>query len=107
MVNIEILEDCLIIASSSDLITKIISLILFIKRFYYILKDVKNKSIFSFIYNSLKQENENNNWSKTSIFKLTINIILTIFSFLIGIIPHFYYFTYGFKSEECFCGNSI
>ena len=107
MVNIEILEDCLIIASSSDIITKIISLILFIKRFYYILKDVKNKSILSFTYNSLKQENENNNWSKTSKFKLTINIILTIFSFLIGIIPHIYYFTYGFKSEECFCGNCV
>ena len=83
-----------IIASSSDIITKFISLILFIKRFYYISKEVKNKYPLSLTYldNSLKEEKENKNWSKTSIIKLIINIILSIISFALGVLFFLYYF---------------
>ena len=84
----------LILASSSDIITKLISLILFIKRFCYISKEVKNKYPLSLTYlnNSLKKEKENNNWSKTSIIKLIINIFLTVTSYTLAALLSIYNF---------------
>jgi hypothetical protein len=78
----------LLILCCSDMITKIISLILFIKRFSAISKEIKDKSSLSYSYldTSLKSQKEKGNWTCTSIFKLEINILISILSFGIGII---------------------
>ena len=78
----------LLIICSSDIITKIISLILFIKRFSAISKEIKNKTKISYPYlePSFSSSKENGNWTCTSKFKLSINIIISILSFGIGIL---------------------
>ena len=83
-----LVNNILFIISSSDIITKIISLILFIKRFSDISKEINIKTSLPFNYydDSLKRKHSSKNWSKTSIFKFIINIILTILSFSIVIV---------------------
>lgn len=83
-----LVNNILLIISSSDIITKIISLILFIKRFSDISKEINIKTSLPFNYydDSLKRKHSSKNWSKTSIFKFIINIILTILSFSIVIV---------------------
>ena len=82
----------LLLASSVDIITKIISLILYIKRFSEISKEIKEKSILSLtLIEVSSKENENKKWSKLSIFKFTINIILILLSFSISILFFIYH----------------
>ena len=77
----------LLLISGSDIITKIISLFLFIKRLSAISKEVNKKSSLLPLYaNTLKKNQESKNWSKTSMFKFTINIILSLSSFFIAIV---------------------
>ena len=82
----------ILLASSVDIITKLISLILFIKRFFEISKELKEKSILSFpLIDISSKDNEGKKWSSISILKFTINIILTILSFSISIVFYFYH----------------
>ena len=80
-----------LLASSVDIITKIISLILYIKRFSEISKEIRKKSILSLtLIEVSSKENENKKWSILSIFKFTINIILILISFSISILFFIY-----------------
>ena len=92
-----------LIACGMDIITKIISLILFIKRFSDISKEIKDKSILSFPYldNIQKQTNEKKSWSKTSIFKFSINIFLTILSIILCV-PRYIKYLKNSQVSECF-----
>jgi hypothetical protein len=89
----------LLLISGSDIITKIISLFLFIKRLSAISKEVNKKSsLLPFYSDTLKKNQESNNWSKTSMFKFTINIILSLSSFFIAIVKLI--FEYIFKDKD-------
>ena len=92
-----------LIAFSSDIITKIISLILFIKRFSYISKENSdNKTILTFPYlDNAQNETNEKIWSKTSIFKFSINIILTILSIIIGILCYIKYLKNESQTDNC------
>ena len=80
------MEKYLIAISSSDIIIRIISLILLIKRIIEISNESKKNSIVSLNYiDTLNQNDVNINWSKILIFKFSINIILILLSLSIGI----------------------
>ena len=81
------MENYFLIASGSDIITKIISLILYIKRFSEISKERKSKSILSLTYFENQSKKDNNpKWTKTLTFKFIINILLTLLSLSLGIL---------------------
>lgn len=89
-----LVNDILMLISGSDIITKIISLILFIRRFSDISKEINIKTSLHLTYfdDSLEKKHSSKNWSKTSIFKFIINIILIILSFSIVIAWSFFLF---------------
>ena len=100
--NIKILS----LISGSDIITKIISLVLFIKRLSAISKEINKKSsLLPFYTDTLKKSQKSENWSKTSIFKFTINIILSLSSFYIAIVKLIfkYIFKEGVHSSDNDC----
>ena len=78
----------LILLSFCDVITKLISIILFIKRLHEISKknEVNPMLSFSFLDNNNTHQNKTRKWSKILLFKFSINIILMIISFSMGII---------------------
>ena len=77
----------LIAISSSDIIIRIISWILLVKRIIKISNETKRNSIVSLDYlDTLNQNDVNIKWSKILIFKFSINIILILLSWSIGII---------------------
>ena len=83
----------LLLISGSDIITKIISLVLFMKRLSAISKEVNKKSsLLPFYTDTLKKNEKSKNWSKTSKFKFTINIILSLSSFYIAIVKLIFYY---------------
>ena len=91
----------LLLASSVDIITKIISSILFIRRFSHISKALKEKSILSSpLLDISSKDIENKKWSKISILKFTINIFLTLLSFSISILFYFYHLSNNEKDDS-------
>ena len=78
----------LILLSFCDVITKLISIILFIKRLHEISKKNKENPMlsFSFLDNNNTHQNKTRKWSKILLFKFSINIILMMISFSMGII---------------------
>lgn len=81
------LHKYLIAISSSDIITRIISWILMIKRIIKISNETKRNSLVTLNYlDTLNQNDVNIKWSKILIFKFSINIILILLSWSIGFI---------------------
>ena len=101
------MENYLLIASSSDIVTKIISLILFIKRFSEISSKLNKNSILSFTYFENSKDGKKTNWTKTSIFKFMINIILSILSLSLGILCIIKYLKDKKNNSECIFDNCL
>ena len=81
------LHKYLIAIASSDIIIRIISWILMIKRIIKISNETKRNSLVTLNYlDTLNQNDVNIKWSKILIFKFSINIILILLSWSIGII---------------------
>ena len=101
------MENYLLIASGSDIVTKIISLILFIKRFSEISNKLNKNSILSFTYFENSKDGKKTNWTKTSIFKFIINIMLSILSLSLGILCIIKYLKDKKNNNECIFGNCL